>query len=85
MRNMANEEPVMTVGAIVAVVSAGLLWARLMGWITWTDDQFNGFLTFLALLLPLGGALWARAKVTPLSSPRAKDGTRLIRDEMVEE
>jgi hypothetical protein len=56
-----------------------------MGWITWTDDQFNGFLTFLALLLPLGGALWARAKVTPLSSPRAKDGTRLIRDEMVEE
>jgi hypothetical protein len=81
MRNLANSEPVMTVGAVVAAVTAGLQFARLMGWLQMTDEQFAGLMTFVGLTLPLLGAAWARAQVTPLSNPKAKDGTVLVKRE----
>jgi hypothetical protein len=75
MRN----EPVLTVSAVVAVITAGLQWARLMGWIDWTDDQFNQFMLFVSLLLPILGGLWARSRVTPTANPKAADGTPLVK------
>lgn len=73
-----NQEPVLTVGALVAVLTAGLQWARIMGWIGWTEDQFQQFMVFVSLLLPLVGAAWARAKVTPTANPRDIEGRRLV-------
>ena len=75
----SSNEPVLSVGALVAVITAGLQWARLMGWIHWTDEQFNQFMMFVGLALPLVGAVWARSKVTPLARPQDNDGTPLVR------
>jgi hypothetical protein len=61
------------------VITAGLHFCRLMGWLRMDDEQFAALGTFLGLLLPLVGAAWARAQVTPLAAPKAKDGTELVR------
>ncbi len=77
MKAISNE-PVLSVGALVAVITAGLQWARMMGWITWTEDQFQQFMVFVALVLPLLGAFWARSQVTPVANPRNSEGERLV-------
>lgn len=65
-------EPILTGSAIVAVITAGLQWVRLMGWIDWTDEQFNQFMLFMGLVVPLAGGFIMRTWVTPLSNPKAK-------------
>ena len=77
--SIVQTEPVLTVGAIVAVITAGLQFLRLMGWLSLTDEQSDALMTFVSLLLPLLGALWARSKVTPLAAPKDADGVALVR------
>lgn len=77
--NIIQTEPVLTVGALVAVITAGLQFLRLMGWLQMSDEQTNALMTFVSLLLPLLGALWARSKVTPLAAPKDADGVALVR------
>ena len=77
--SIVQTEPVLTVGAIVAVITAGLQFLRLMGWLSLTDEQSDALMTFVSLLLPLLGALWARSKVTPLTAPKDADGVALVR------
>lgn len=75
MRNPINNEPVLTVGAVLAAVTAAVAFVRAMGWLQLTDEQYNSLLTFVGLLLPILGALWARARVTPLENPQARTAT----------
>lgn len=63
-------EPVLTAASIAGLISAVLLWVRIMGWITWTDDQFNQFMIVVNLALPIVGGIWARARVTPTADPK---------------
>ena len=59
-----------------------------MGWISWDSNQvasFNNFMVALMALLvavvPLVGAYFARAKVTPIADPRDGDGVALVAKE----
>lgn len=74
-----NTEPVITAASIAGLLSAGISFARLMGWITLSDDQFNSLMVFVGLALPVGLSLWARQQVTPLTQPRDTDGVPLSR------
>lgn len=74
-----NTEPVITAASIAGLLSAGISFARLMGWITLSDDQFNSLMVFVGLALPIGLSLWARQQVTPLALPRDTDGVPLSR------
>ena len=74
-----NTEPVITAASIAGLLSAGISFARLMGWITLSDDQFNSLMVFVGLALPMGLSLWARQQVTPLTQPRDTDGVPLSR------
>ena len=74
-----NTEPVITAASIAGLLSAGISFARLMGWITLSDDHFNSLMVFVGLALPVGLSLWARQQVTPLTQPRDTDGVPLSR------
>lgn len=76
---MPQNEPVVSAGALAGVLSAVLLWVRMMGWINWTDDQFNQFMIVVSLVLPIVTGIWARQRVTPLAAPRDTDGAPLSR------
>lgn len=75
MRN----EPVITAASVAGLIGALLMWVRLMGWIDWTDDQFNQFMIMVNLALPLVAALWARTQVTPVAAPKDNEGVELVR------
>lgn len=69
------------VTAIMAIVAALIAF----NWIEWNEAQVSAFEASLVAALPLIVALvqWvanevARARVTPLNSPRANDGTPLV-------
>lgn len=74
-----NTEPVVTAASVAALISSGVAFARLMGWIVLDDEQFNALMVFVNLLLPIVAAMWARAQVTPLRQPRDVDGQPLTR------
>ena len=74
-----NTEPVITAASIAGLLSAGISFARLMGWIALSDDQYNSLMVFVGMALPIGLSLWARQQVTPLSQPRDTDGVPLSR------
>ena len=71
-------EPVLTAGAIAGVIMAGLAMAVSLGWLNLADSQMRAIQAFvlpvLGLVLPIGAALWARGKVTPVASPKTADG-----------
>lgn len=68
-----QQEPVVSAGALAGLISAVLLWVRMMNWINWTDDQFNQFMIVVSLALPIATAVWARQRVTPTASPQAEN------------
>jgi hypothetical protein len=72
-------EPVVGAAGLGAIINAGLMWARLMGWIDWSDEQFNSFMVFMNLMIPIGLGIWARSQSTSLSQPRDTDGATLSR------
>jgi len=74
-----NTEPVITAASIAGLLSAGISFARLMGWIALSDDQYNSLMVFVGMALPIGLSLWARQQVTPLNSPKDVDGVELSR------
>lgn len=74
-----SNEPVISAASLAGLLSAVLLWARMMGWIDWTDDQFNQFMIIVSLALPIGAGVWAKSRVTSLSRPRDTDGATLSR------
>lgn len=76
---MNNTEPVITAASIAGLISAGISFARLMGWIALNDDQYNSLMIFIGMALPIGLSIWARSQVTPLSQPRDTDGATLSR------
>ena len=75
-------EPVLTAGAIAGVIMAGLAMAVSLGWLNLADSQMQAIQAFvlpvLGLVLPIGAALWARGKVTPVASPRTESGEPAI-------
>ena len=80
-----KREPVAIAALVVAVLEMFLMMALTMGWISWDSSQvasFNNFVVALMALLvavvPLAGAYFARAKVTPISDPRNAAGVELI-------
>jgi hypothetical protein len=74
-----NNEPVVTAASIAGLISAALMFMRVMGLINWTDVQFNSFMAFIVLALPIAGALWGRLQVTTLAAPKDNTGTPLVR------
>ena len=76
---MPNTEPVLTAASLVGLISAGISFARLMGWIALNDDQYNQLMIFIGLALPIGMGIWARSQVTPLTNPVDTDGVPLSR------
>ena len=76
--NTVQNEPVVTAASVAALVSAIILWARLMGWLPMTDEQFNALMVVVTLALPIIGALIARRFVTPLASPKDNAGNALV-------
>ena len=80
-----KREPVAIAALIVAVLEMFIMMMLAMGWITWNSEQmasFNNFIVALAALgvavIPLAGAYFARAKVTPIADPRDVDGAALV-------
>lgn len=74
-----KSQPVLTAASIAGVISAGISFARLMGWITLSDEQYNALMVFVGLLLPIVAGLWAERQTTPLSDPRDTDNVPLVR------
>ena len=71
---MPNTEPTVTAASVAGLIAAGISFARLMGWIPLTDDQFNSLMIFIGLALPIGFSLWARSKTTPVAAPKTATG-----------
>lgn len=76
-------EPVVTAASIASLIQAIIVFARLMGWMPMTDEQFTALMAIVVIALPIAGALIARRYVTPLSAPKAADGAPLVRQQDV--
>lgn len=75
-----QNEPVVTAASIASLVSAIIILARSLGWLSLTDEQFQNLMTVVVLALPVLGALWARRKVTPIANPKDNEGVALVRE-----
>ena len=80
-----KREPVAIAALIVAALEMFIMMTLTMGWISWDSNQvasFNNFMVALMALLvvvvPLVGAYFARARVTPIADPRNGDGVALV-------
>ena len=80
-----KREPVAIAALVVAMLETFIFMALTMGWISWDSNQvasFNNFVVALMALLvvvvPLAGAYFARARVTPIADPRNGDGVQLV-------
>ena len=83
-----KREPVALAALVVAVLEMFIMMALTMGWLSWDSGQvasFNNFMVALMALLvvvvPLAGAYFARARVTPIADPRDGDGVTLVAKE----
>ena len=83
-----KREPVAIAALIVAVLEMFIMMMLAMGWVSWNTEQvasFNNFIVALAALgvavIPLAGAYFARARVTPVADPRGADGVALVAKE----
>lgn len=68
-----QKEPVVSAASLAGLISAVLIWARMMNWIDWSEDAFNQFMIIVSLAIPIGTSVWARGRVTPVDSPRAEN------------
>lgn len=73
----ADREPVLTAGAVVALVTALLAVLAAFG-LPLTDDQTTAVVSLISVVAPIVVALLARPKVTPLADPKTNDGTPLV-------
>lgn len=68
-------EPVLTAVGIYAFVNAILAFARIMGWLDFSDEQLEALMNVVEIVAPVvvsvAGGLWARSKVTPVNKPQA--------------
>ena len=75
--NLLESQPVLTAASIAGVIVAGLTMAVSLGWLRLDEAQMQAIQAFilplLGLVLPVGAALWARGKVTPLADPHTED------------
>jgi hypothetical protein len=85
--NLTDREPVAVISAIVnafkTVVLAFVAVAVGFDWFNWTAEQTGLVVSLIAALFVLFSTMvttFARTKVTPISHPRADDGTPLVKD-----
>ncbi len=73
-----KSEPVLTAGAIVGVVMSALVMLVALKVVKLDDTQMGTIQAFLVAMVPLvltvGGAWWARSRVTPTAAPKTKAG-----------
>ena len=74
-----GREPVVLSALIIAVVQAGVILARLMGWWVMTDEQFAGLMAFIAAVIALGSFV-LRRYTTPIADPQDDTGRSLVPD-----
>ena len=73
-----TREPVALSTLLTAAVAAVLAALVGLGVITLTPEQTGLVVAAVTAVVALGGAVWARARVTPTVDPRADDGTPLV-------
>ena len=72
-----QRNPVVLSALIVALVQAGIIMARQMGWWVLTDEQFAAVMAFVAAFIALGSFV-LRRYTTPMSDPRDDNGAPLV-------
>lgn len=70
---MPQQEPVVSAAALAGLISAGISFCRLMGWVALDDEQYNSLMIFVSLVLPIATGIWARQRVTPVAAPMARN------------
>lgn len=80
MMHLPKNEPVLSYGLIVAVISAGIAMFMSLGWLELTEQQFTSVMLFVSALAVLGAAV-VRQFVTPLVNPRDVDKEPLTRSD----
>lgn len=74
MRN----EPVLTAQGITAAISALLVMAVALGWVTLDTTQQAAVMAFVVAAVNIGAGLLARSRVTPVANPHNTAGERLV-------
>lgn len=74
-----KREPVAIVGAIVGVNEAAIPMLIALGYLDWSIEQTAAVMAFVIALGTVATILISRYYVTPLVSPRDRDGTPLVR------
>ena len=72
-----NREPTAVVSALGLFLSAIAKAAVLLGVVDWDADQLASVSLVLDSMLVVLGALFIRARVTPLASPSLAEGTQV--------
>lgn len=70
--------PVWSAATIAAVISAAITLLVAFG-VQLTQDQITAILGFVAVVAPIGVAIVASPRVTPLAAPKDEDGSPLVR------
>ena len=80
-QTVIQDEPVLSAGVVLAVISTGLAAAIELGWITLTADQMTAVMAFFGALAMLITAVVRWWFTTSLFNPKAMDGTPLVRQD----
>ena len=75
--NKLSNEPVITGGAIVALIESIILLLTSFG-LKMSADQVTAIMSVVVILVPIIMAVWARSQVTPVSNPRDNEGRQLV-------
>jgi hypothetical protein len=76
-----KNEPVVTAQMVTAVISALIVMLVTLGFVELDNTQQAAIMAFSIAVINLVAAVVTRAKVTPLSNPRDRDGVSLVRTE----
>ena len=74
-----SREPVLTAQSITALISAGMVMLVALNVIDLDDTQQAAIMAFAIAAVNIIAGVIARSWVTPLASPRAADGTPLVK------
>ena len=83
MRDFMKFEPLTRNAGIGALLIALLNWIKVMGWVSWTPEQFvvteDTMLLLVSFLIMLFAIIEPRFReVTPVKRPRDNDGNVLV-------